>query len=147
VPIRVSDANHSLTLPPLGKEEVIRWTSFDGQNIEGLLVYPLNYEPGKKYPLVAILHGGPTDVATQTFIGTAGHPIAELSERGYAVILPNFRGPRGYGLQFRLGLYKNWGDADYKDVETGIDHLISMGIADSKRLGFIGWSYGRYLTA
>ena len=147
VPLRISNANRSLALPPLGKEEVVRWMSTNGQTIEGLLVYPLHYEKGKRCPLVVLLHGGPTGVVTQTFLGAPGHPIAELSQQGYAVLLPNVRGSQGYGFKFRLGIYKDWGGADYQDVQAGVDHLISVGIADPGRLGIVGWSYGGYLTA
>jgi dipeptidyl aminopeptidase/acylaminoacyl peptidase len=146
-PVRVSNANTSPAWPPLGKEEIVHWTSTGGQQIEGLLIYPVRYQTGRKYPLVVVLHGGPTGVVTQTFIGGPGHPIAELSQQGYAVLLPNIRGSQGYGLNFRLAIYKDWGGVDYSDVQAGVDHLIATGIADPDRLGIIGWSYGGYMTA
>ncbi|HWZ33205.1 MAG TPA: S9 family peptidase [Bryobacteraceae bacterium] len=147
-PTRVSRANVDLPRLPLGKTEAIRWKSKDGLEIEGLLTYPVNYESGKKYPLILNIHGGPTGVFNESFIGRSGlYPIAVFAARGYAVLRPNPRGSGGYGKTFRFGNYNDWGGKDYDDDQTGVDQVISMGIADPDRLAIMGWSYGGYMTS
>ena len=147
-PVQISRANADLPKPPLGKTEAIRWKSKDGREIEGLLTYPVNYRAGRKVPLILNIHGGPTGVFQQTFIGGRGvYPIAVLSQRGYAVLRPNPRGSSGYGKEFRYANMKDWGGADYQDLMSGVDKIIEMGVADSNRLGVMGWSYGGYMTS
>jgi dipeptidyl aminopeptidase/acylaminoacyl peptidase len=147
-PVRVSSANAELSMPPLGKTEVIRWKSADGQEVEGLLSYPVNYQAGKRVPLLLVIHGGPAGVFTQTFTGGPGvYPIAAFNSQGYAVLRVNPRGSSGYGKKFRFANYKDWGGGDYKDLMTGVDRLISDGIADPERLGVMGWSYGGFMTS
>jgi dipeptidyl aminopeptidase/acylaminoacyl peptidase len=147
-PTRVSRANVDMPKLPLGKTESIRWKSKDGQEIEGLLTYPVNYEPGKKVPLILNIHGGPTGVFSESFIGRSGlYPIAVFAARGYAVLRPNPRGSGGYGKTFRFGNYNDWGGKDYDDDQAGVDHIISMGVADPDRLAIMGWSYGGFMTS
>ena len=147
-PVRISAANVAMPKLPLGKTEVIRWKAQDGLEIEGLLTYPVNYEPGKKYPLILNIHGGPTGVFEETFIGRGGlYPIAAFAARGYAVLRPNPRGSGGYGKTFRFANYNDWGGKDYEDIQAGVDHLISMGLADPQKLAVMGWSYGGFMTS
>ena len=133
---------------PLGRTEVIRWKAPDGLAIEGLLTYPAGNAQGKRVPLLVIVHGGPTGVFTQSFIGTPGpYPIAIFASRGYAVLRCNVRGSSGYGRKFRYANYQDWGGGDYRDIMSGVDHAIGMGVADADRLGIMGWSYGGYMTS
>jgi len=144
----VSDANANLPKLPLGKTVVIRWKSKDGLDIEGLLTYPVNYQGGKRYPLLLNVHGGPMGVFTQTYVASPGlYPVAAFSSRGYAVLRPNPRGSSGYGKKFRYANYNDWGGGDYQDLMTGVDYLIQTGLADEKRLGIMGWSYGGFMTS
>ena len=147
-PMRVSRANIDLPKLPLGPTEVVRWKSKDGLEVEGLLTYPANYEAGKKYPLILNIHGGPTGVFSETFTGrSALYPIAVFAARGYAVLRPNPRGSGGYGRTFRFANYNDWGGKDYEDDQTGVDHVIAMGVADPDRLAVMGWSYGGFMTS
>jgi dipeptidyl aminopeptidase/acylaminoacyl peptidase len=147
-PVQVSRANRDIALPLIGKTEAIRWKSKDGLEIEGLLTYPANYETGKRYPLILNIHGGPTGVYGETFIGGFGpYPIAALAERGFAVLRPNPRGSGGYGKDFRFANYNDWGGRDYEDDQAGVDKVIEMGVADPDRLGIMGWSYGGFMTS
>ncbi|HXH07991.1 MAG TPA: S9 family peptidase [Vicinamibacterales bacterium] len=146
-------AAHVQTLPgpdeaPLGRTEVITWKAPDGLAIEGLLTYPVGYEKGRRVPLLVIVHGGPAGVFTQSFIGTPGpYPIAAFAARGYAVLRCNVRGSSGYGRKFRYANYRDWGGGDFRDIMSGVDHVIAMGVADPDRLGIMGWSYGGYMTS
>jgi len=147
-PVRVSRANDDLAKPALGETKVIRWKSKDGQEVEGLLTLPVGYEPGKKYPLILNIHGGPAGSFAETFIGRFSvYPIAAFAARGYAVLRPNPRGSSGYGKQFRYANVADWGGKDFEDDMSGVDQVIAMGIADPDHLAVLGWSYGGFMTS
>lgn len=141
------------TLPPaaeapLGRTEALSWKAPDGTAIEGLLTYPVDYQAGRKVPLLVIVHGGPTGVFTQSFIGMPSpYPIPAFNARGFAVLRCNVRGSSGYGRTFRYANYQDWGGGDYRDIIAGVDRVIAMGVADPDRLGIMGWSYGGYMTS
>src|SRR5262249_23448079 len=91
-PVQISHVNADLKLPAIARTEVIRWKSKDGKEIEGLLTYPVGYQTGQRVPLILNVHGGPTGVFQQTFIGGRGvYPLATLAARGYAILRPNPR--------------------------------------------------------
>jgi dipeptidyl aminopeptidase/acylaminoacyl peptidase len=147
-PVQVSRMNADLPDYPLGRTDVIRWKSSDGVEIEGLLTYPVGYEPGTRYPLLLLIHGGPAGVFTQTFIANhQWYPVATFATQGYAILRPNIRGSSGYGKQWRYANYNDWGGMDYQDLMAGVDHVIQLGVADGARLGVMGWSYGGYMTS
>ncbi len=145
-PVQVSAANNNLPKLPLGETQVVRWKN-GGHEIEGLLTLPPGYEKGKKIPLILNIHGGPSGDFVESFIGASGlYPIASFAAQGWAVLRVNPRGSVGYGLKFRTANVNDWGGGDYKDLMTGVDHVIEMGIADPNRLVVMGWSYGGYMT-
>lgn len=146
-PVQISHANADLKLPAIGRTEVVRWKAKDGKDIEGLLTYPVGYQAGQRVPLILNVHGGPTGVFQQTFIGGRGvYPLATFASRGYAILRPNPRGSSGYGTDFRRANMRDWGGADYQDLMSGVDKVIEMGVGDPNRLGVMGWSYGGYMT-
>ena len=147
-PVQVSKANADIPKHPLGKTEVVKWKSKDGMEIEGLLTYPVNYEAGKRYPMVLIIHGGPAGVFVQSFVANRSvYPTASYAAQGWAVLRCNIRGSSGYGKKFRYANYKDWGGMDYQDLMTGVDAVIQKGVADPDRLAVSGWSYGGYMTS
>jgi dipeptidyl aminopeptidase/acylaminoacyl peptidase len=147
-PQRVSRANLDLPKFPLGETKRITWKSTDGLEIEGLLSYPVGYESGKKVPLVLVIHGGPTGVFQDTFLGRYGlYPYAAFTARGYAVLRANPRGSGGYGRVFRFANMNDWGGKDFEDLMAGVDHVVSLGVADPNRLAVMGWSYGGFMTS
>ena len=146
-PLQISHANADLKLPALGRTEVIRWKAKDGKDIEGLLTYPVGYQQGQRVPLILNVHGGPTGVFQQTFIGGRGvYPLATFAARGYAILRSNPRGSSGYGTEFRRANMKDWGGSDYQDLMSGVDKVVEMGVADPDKLGVMGWSYGGFMT-
>ena len=102
-PVQVSRANADSPKHPLGRTEVVRWKARDGLEIEGLLTYPAGYEKGRRYPMVLVIHGGPTGVFTQSYVAMRNvYPIAAFAAEGWAVLRCNIRGSSGYGRTFRL---------------------------------------------
>ena len=148
VPQRVSSANLELPKLPIGETKRVAWKAADGLDIEGLLTYPVGYEPLKKYPLVLVIHGGPTGVFQDSFLGRYGlYPYATFAARGYAVLRINPRGSSGYGRTFRFANMNDWGGKDFLDLMAGVDEAIKMGVADPDRLAVMGWSYGGFMTS
>ncbi|HKA22683.1 MAG TPA: S9 family peptidase [Blastocatellia bacterium] len=131
----------------LAKREVIQWKSTDGTPIEGVLIKPAGFDPAKKYPLLVVIHGGPTGVDTPVVRADRYYPIEMFAAKGALVLRPNYRGSAGYGEKFRSLNVRNLGVGDYWDVISGVDHLISQGIVDRDRVGAMGWSQGGYISA
>lgn len=144
-PRRLTDASRVSTAgwSPL-ESTVIRWKSFDGMAMEGVLYKPAGYRAGVRYPLLVIPHGGPHGVSTHGFPAGSTRLFAE---RGWAVFLPNFRGSGGYGEKFLRANRFGFGLGDYQDLMSGVDHLVESGLADGERLAISGASYGGYMTA
>jgi len=131
----------------LGKTEVVRWkSSKDGREIEGLLVYPISYNVGQRYPLITSVHGGPEGAYVQSFMASHNEFPHVLAAEGYAYFFPNFRGSSNYGAAFAEANVGDLGGGDFQDIMSGIDFLIQKGIADPNRLGIKGWSYGGYMS-
>lgn len=144
---KLTDHNPQVRELALGSSEVVRWKSKDGMEIEGVLIYPVGYEKGKRYPTVAAIHGGPAGVWTQGFPGSWGNFGHVWAGKGWVVFYPNIRGSSAYGEKFLMSNIRDWGGGDYQDVQTGLDYLIAKGIADPDKLAQSGWSYGGYMTA
>ena len=146
-PRRLTNQNPDLGQISLGTSATVRWKSKDGMEIEGLLVYPVGYDPAKRYPTMAFIHGGPAGVWTESFPGGWGNYAHIWAGQGWVSFFPNIRGSSGYGEQYLKANVRDWGGGDYQDIQAGLDHLVKLGIADSTRLGQSGWSYGGYMTA
>lgn len=145
---KVSSVFEEISLPEFGRTEVLTWTSYDGQEVEGLLTYPVGYEDGDRVPLILMVHGGPAGIYSQSWTGSGGiYAIQFFAEKGYALLRPNPRGSTGYGKEFRYANFQDWGFGDYEDLMSGVDHVIDMGVADPGRLAEMGWSYGGYMTS
>lgn len=140
---RLSDFSDQLKPFPLGDQRVIQWKS-DNWTIEGLLVTPVGYQPGKPVPLIVAIHGGPYGRFQDRF--RQYYQFQLWSNHGYAVLAPNPRGSEGYGDKFGQANRYDLGGGDYRDIMRGVDHVIQMGVADSTRMGVIGGSYGGYMT-
>ena len=125
-----------------GDGKTLHWQS-DGATVQGWLLYPLRFDPAKRYPLITLVHGGPSSAHT------AGWPSrwsATLPSQGYFVFLPNPRGSYGFGEAFTQGNVKDFGLGDLRDILSGVDEVLRVAPVDGKRLGITGWSYGGYMT-
>jgi dipeptidyl aminopeptidase/acylaminoacyl peptidase len=145
---RLSDTNAQLAAWPRHAREVIRWKSQDGTEIEGVLHKPAGFVTGRRYPLLIVIHGGPTGISRpQPYASASFYPIDGFLARGALVLEPNYRGSAGYGEKFRSLNVRNLGIGDAWDVLSGIDHLIALGLVDRDRVGSMGWSQGGYISA
>lgn len=122
--------------------ERVAYTTRDGNEVHAMLYKPLDYQPGKRYPTLVRIHGGPNgqdafhfDFEKQLF-----------AANGYAVIAPNYRGSNGRGKAWKDAIYADWGNKEVVDVLAGADWAVQSGIADPDRLGIGGWSYGCITT-
>jgi len=131
----------------LAHREVISWKSADGTTIEGVVYKPAGFDPGKKYPLLVVIHGGPTGVDQPIVNPDRYYPIERFVAKGALVLRPNYRGSAGYGEKFRALNVRNLGVGDYADVVSGVDALIAKGWVDRDRVGSMGWSQGGYISA
>ena len=132
----------------LATREMISWKSEDGAEIEGVLHKPADFRKGKRYPLLVIVHGGPTGISRPVRVAGAGpYPIEQWLAKGAIILEPNYRGSAGYGEKFRALNVRNLGVGDAWDVLSGVDHLVAQGLADPSRMGVMGWSQGGYISA
>jgi dipeptidyl aminopeptidase/acylaminoacyl peptidase len=146
---RVSQTGDQIAAWPKHAREVIRWKSQDGAEIEGVLHKPADFQSGRRYPLLVVIHGGPTGISRPVPYSNAMgyYPIDLWLSKGALVLEPNYRGSAGYGEKFRALNVRNLGIGDAWDVLSGIDHLVAAGLADRDRVGAMGWSQGGYISA
>lgn len=142
--VRLTDVNPEVKEFEIARQEVIRWKSRDGRDIEGVLTLPLGYQPGTRYPLLVAVHGGPHGRTLHTFRQYYNFQV--WAANGYAVFSPNFRGSSGYDGAFDIANRGDLGGQDFQDIMTGVDALIARGVADAEKLGIFGGSYGGYMT-
>jgi dipeptidyl aminopeptidase/acylaminoacyl peptidase len=133
----------------LGTRELVSWKSQDGATIEGVLIKPANFDPAKKYPLLCIIHGGPTGVDRPILLTPDAryYPSDLWAARGALILKVNYRGSAGYGEKFRKLNMRNLGVGDEWDVLSGIDYLIAKGWVDKNKVACMGWSQGGYISA
>ena len=127
-----------------GEAKSIHWKS-DSYEVQGWLVYPANFDPGGKYPLIVDVHGGPSAAVLSSWPSSGDFALA-LAASGYFVLQPNPRGSFGNGEAFTRANVKDFGYGDLRDILSGVDEAIKIAPIDSNRLGITGWSYGGYMT-
>jgi dipeptidyl aminopeptidase/acylaminoacyl peptidase len=137
---QLTDANPQVRSFALGREEEITWKSKDGTMVGGVLVRPVGYRAGQRYPLIVAIHGGPAGADVLSFNGGYGSQV--YAGAGYAVLKPNYRGSTNYGVKHKTGIVGNYFAPGYEDIMTGVDHLIAQGLVDPDRMGVLGWSAG-----
>ncbi|PYS56969.1 MAG: hypothetical protein DMF74_27285 [Acidobacteria bacterium] len=152
--MKLTEVNPELHDRALGDLKPISWRSFDGMEIWGLLLTPPGWTAGRALPLLLYIHGGPGGGVTYGLFPQFMHfvpqvdpyPTEAMASAGFAVLFPMPRGGAGYGEAGQRMIVNAWGEADYKDIMAGVDQLVAQGIADPKRLGVMGASYGGYMT-
>jgi dipeptidyl aminopeptidase/acylaminoacyl peptidase len=137
---QLTDPNPQVKQFALGATEDITWKSKDGSTVGGVLVKPVGYQQGQRYPLIVAIHGGPASADVLGFNGGYGSQV--YAGAGYAVLMPNYRGSTNYGLKHKNDIVGNYMAPGFDDIMAGVDHLIAQGIADGSRMGALGWSAG-----
>ena len=142
-PARVSDAFQYIDQRfKLARQHRITWKGEDGQTIEGLLFYPIDYVPGRRYPLIVVTHGGPEESDKFGFHSD----VQVFAANGYAVLKPNHRGSTGYGDAFLRDMVGGYFKQSHLDVMAGVDAVVAMGLADPAKLAKMGASAGGHMT-
>jgi dipeptidyl aminopeptidase/acylaminoacyl peptidase len=130
--------------PGWGEAKSLRWKN-GGLDLQAWLIYPPDFDPNKKYPLVVRVHGGP-GAAVLSEWPSASDYYSPLAAAGYFVLQPNPRGSFGEGETFTRANVKDFGYGDFKDIMSAVDQAIDAAPIDPNRLAICGWSYGGYMT-
>ncbi len=138
--IRLTDANPQVRGFALGQQEEITWTSNDGTKVGGVLVKPVGYQAGRRYPLIVAIHGGPAAADILSFNGGYGSQV--YAGAGYMVLRPNYRGSTNYGFKHKTDIVGNYFQKGFEDIMSGVDYLIAQGMVDGNQMGALGWSAG-----
>jgi dipeptidyl aminopeptidase/acylaminoacyl peptidase len=138
---RLTDLNKDIASLQLGRTDVIEWTN-DQFPENGLLTYPPDFDPSKKYPLVLVIHGGPRAASLMGF----GTQAQLMAAHGWLVFQPNYRGSDNLGAAYQRAIRNDAGEGPGRDVWAGMDVVKKRGIVDESRVAVSGWSYGGYMT-
>ncbi len=142
-PRRLTDFNREIASLDLGRAEAFNWKGPDNFDEDGVVVYPPGFTKEKKYPLVLVIHGGPTAASTTSF----SFPAQILAAQGYVVFQPNYRGSDNLGNRYQRAIFNDAGDGPGRDVMAGVAALEKLGFVDTSRVAVSGWSYGGYMTS
>ena len=137
---QLTDPNPQVRGFALGQQEEITWKSKDGTTVGGVLVKPVGYRQGQRYPLIVAIHGGPAGADILSFNGGYGSQV--YAGAGYVVLRPNYRGSTNYGFKLKTDIVGNYMAPGFDDIMAGVDYLIAQGIADPDHMGALGWSAG-----
>jgi dipeptidyl aminopeptidase/acylaminoacyl peptidase len=129
---------------PWGHAENIHWSN-EEFSAQGWLIPPAVVEPGRRYPMVVWIHGGPAWLKAPAWAPQIDYATL-LASQGYFVFFPNPRGSAGFGEKFKRANIKDMGGGDLRDILAGIRQVVSTHPVDERRLGVTGWSYGGYMT-
>jgi dipeptidyl aminopeptidase/acylaminoacyl peptidase len=144
---RLTDHNPWLKDKRLAKQEIVTYTARDGQTVEGVLIRPIDEEPGKRYPLQLFVHGGPESHVSNGWVSYYSYPGQVAAAKGYAVFHPNYRGSTGRGIAFAKDHQADYGGKEFNDLLDGVDHLVKSGLVDRSKVGITGGSYGGFASA
>ncbi len=144
---RVSNSNPWLDDKRFAKQESISFKAKDGVEIGGVLIYPLDYKKGQRYPLIMSVHGGPESHDKDGWLTNYSRPGQLGATQGYVVFYPNYRGSTGKGVDYSKLGQNDYAGKEFDDLVEFKDHLVDMGLVDSKKVGITGGSYGGYASA
>ncbi len=142
-PVKLTNANEFVNQLTLGKREAITWESNDDLRPNGIVTYPPNFEDSKKYPLVLLVHGGPTSSS-----GVGWNQVAQaMASKGWIVFQPNYRGSNNLGNAFQSAIANDPSEGPGHDVIAGVQELKKRPYIDSNKIAVSGWSYGGWMTS
>lgn len=146
-PRRLTHSNPDLSTMAFGQQETISWKGPDDLTIFGVLIKPWGFREGQRYPLIVVVHGGPESAYLDGWNTYYSRPVQLLAQRGYMVLIPNYRGSIGRGVAFSKADHKDMMGKEFDDILAGIDYLIDKGWVDGQRVGIGGGSYGGFTSA
>ncbi|TVQ61405.1 MAG: S9 family peptidase [Phycisphaerales bacterium] len=146
-PERLTDSNPWIADVTLARQEAVTYSARDGLDIEGVLFYPLDYQPGRRHPLILVVHGGPEAHYSNGWLTQYNAPADHAAAEGYFVFYPNYRGSTGRGVEFTETSQGRPAMEEFDDLIDGVDFLIEQGMVDADRVGITGGSYGGYASA
>lgn len=141
-PERLTDLHSEVAALKLGKVEGMTWKSDDGLPLSGVVTYPPDFDPAKKYPVLLVIHGGPWGSSRETF-STRSQVFAA---KGWIIFEPNYRGSDNHGNALYTAVYRDHGAGPGRDTMAGLALLKQKPYVDASRIGVSGWSYGGYMT-
>ncbi|MEJ6476890.1 S9 family peptidase [Pseudoalteromonas piscicida] len=144
---RLSNSNPWLDSKRFAKQEAINFKARDGVEIGGVLIYPLDYQEGTRYPLIMSVHGGPESHDKNGWLTSYSDPGQMGAARGYAVFYPNYRGSTGKGVDYSKLGQGDYAGKEFDDLVDMKEYLVNTGLVDTKRVGITGGSYGGYASA
>jgi dipeptidyl aminopeptidase/acylaminoacyl peptidase len=131
----------------LGRQEVVQYAARDGESIEGVLLYPTNFDANRRYPLIIAAHDGPGHSVCNGWITGFCEPGQVAAGHGFFVFYPNYRGSCGRGAPFAHAHLSDYGGKELNDIIDGIDHLANLGLIDLAKVGIVGHGYGGFAAA
>lgn len=138
--------NKNLSKKTLAKSEVMVWKGYKNEEVTGILIYPENYQEGKRYPLMLSIHGGPAGADLDLFSDRWSTYPQLLSQKGMFILKPNYHGSSNHGLSFVESIKGNYYEPEMEDIIKAIDVLDKEGKIDKNQMGTMGWSNGAIIT-
>ncbi|WP_417682839.1 prolyl oligopeptidase family serine peptidase [Pseudidiomarina aquimaris] len=145
--IRLTDSNPWLADITMPRQETITYEARDGLELEGILVYPTDYQEGTRYPLITVVHGGPEAHYSNGWLDRYASPVKYAAQQGYALFFPNYRGSTGRGVEFSKLGQNDYAGKEFDDIVDGKNHLVELGLVDGEKAGITGGSYGGFASA
>ena len=144
---KITSSNSWLENRKLGDQKVITYKAKDGLELQGVVILPIDYQKGTRYPLITVVHGGPESHFSNSWMTSYSRPGQIGAAEGFIVFYPNYRGSTGRGLEFAKSSQGDPAGKEFDDIIDGIDYLIEAGMVDKSKVGVTGGSYGGYATA
>ncbi|MBR9907617.1 MAG: S9 family peptidase [Gammaproteobacteria bacterium] len=144
---RVTESNPWLADITMPRQETMRYKARDGLTLEGIVVYPTDYQEGQRYPLMMVVHGGPESHYSNGWLDRYGSPVKYAAQQGYALFFPNYRGSTGRGVEFSKLGQNDYAGKEFDDLVDAKKHLVDIGLVDSAKVGITGGSYGGFASA
>lgn len=145
--LRLTDSNPWLAEITMPRQETVTYRARDGLELEGIVVYPTDYQEGQRYPLMLVVHGGPEAHYSNGWLDRYSSPVKYAANNGYALFFPNYRGSTGRGVEFSKLGQNDYAGKEFDDLVDGKDFLVEQGLVDGTKVGITGGSYGGFASA